>query len=240
MPSPTPKPKPVEGNLARLRSRLPARVVLEVGAVHNAMEKLCLEEQAMVAQAVETRRFEFSSARVLAHKVMLQLGHAAAPLLAHPDRSPAWPDGIVGSLSHSRKYCAALIATKHPQLLGLGVDIEDLRPLNPNLFDEILTPTEIDIMQTLLPEERHAIHVLSIFGIKEAVFKAMLPLGNHGLGFHAMEADVLTDPSQPKVKALADLQRRLPLGCLPRVHHIRQNEAFLSVAVLETPKPMTP
>ncbi|MDA0667103.1 MAG: 4'-phosphopantetheinyl transferase superfamily protein [Planctomycetota bacterium] len=229
----------MEKDLELLRSRLPDGVILEIGVVHNAMQKLCPEEQAMVAQAVASRRFEFSTARVLAHKVMLQLGHIEAPLFAHQDRSPAWPEGIVGSLSHSRKHCAALIANQHPQLLGLGVDIEDLRPLKPNLFDQILTPVELDMMQAALPEKQHATHVLTIFGIKEAIFKAMLLLGNHGLGFHAMEIDVLSDPSQPKVKALADLQQRLPLGCLPQVHHLKRNQVLLSVAVLEATKPIT-
>lgn len=230
----------MEKDLELLRSRLPDGVVLEVGSVHNAMNELCPEEQAMVAQAVESRRFEFSSARSLAHQILNALGREKTPLLAHKDRSPAWPKGVLGSLSHSRKHCAALIADKHPLLLGLGVDIEDQRLMKPNLFEEILTSAELDQMKAALPEDQHATHVLAIFGIKEAVFKAMWPLINHGLGFHAMEVDALTNPSQPKVKPLAGLQQRLPLGCLPQVHHFRRSDLLLSVAVLEAPGRTTP
>ena len=193
----------------------------------------------MVATAVDSRRFEFSSARVLAHKVLQQLGHDHGPLLALQDRSPNWPQGVLGSLSHSRTQCAALIAEQQPHLLGLGVDVEDIRPLKPNLFAEILTTAEMETMAKAVPEALHAIHALTIFGIKEAVYKAMLPLGNQGLGFHAMEVDALSDPSQPKIRALAALQQRLPLGCLPQILHLREDEFLLSVAVLQTSIPPT-
>lgn len=221
-------------DLATLRSRLPDGVLLETSAVHDATGEICAEEQAMVATAVDSRRFEFSSARVLAHKILNQLGRNQGPLLSHPDRSPAWPQGVLGSLSHSRTQCAALIAEQKPQLLGLGVDVEDLRPMKPNLFAEILTRAEMECMTSTVPENLHVAHVLTIFGIKEAVYKAMLPLGNQGLGFHAMEVDVLSDPLQPKVRPLADLQQRLPLGCLLQVLHHRQDKILLSVVILQT------
>ena len=219
-------------NLAQLQSRLPEGVFLELGKVHDATPALYAEEQALVAKAVESRRNEFSSARALAHQLLRQLGFPSAPLLCLEDRSPDWPPSILGSLSHSRKQCAALLARKSESLIGLGVDVEDHRPLKQNLFAEILTHAEIVNMQAALPEQEHATHVLAIFGIKEAVFKAMHALGNHGLGFHAMEVDVLKDKSRPIIFPLTDLQQRLPQGCLPEVHHLRQDEILLSVVLL--------
>jgi len=224
-------------DLALLRSRLPEGVVLEIGHVHHAVEKICLEEQKIIAHAVESRRNEFSSARVLAHKALQQLGYPESPLLPRPDRSPEWPEGVVGSLSHSRKLCAALLAGPGSSILGLGIDVEDLRPLAKDLFAEILTEQEISTMHTTVPEAQHAEHTLTIFGIKEAVYKAMLPLGNQGLGFHAMEIDFLPDASRPQIKALTDLQNRLPTGCLPQVHHTRHKEVLLSIVVVPTPTP---
>ena len=225
----------VQSTLAQLQRRLPEGVLLELAEVEDAVDALWPEEQALVAKAVESRRQEFSSARVLAHHLLHKLKVPSAPLLSLADRSPAWPTEILGSLSHSRKRCAALVACKTKSLLGLGVDVEDLRPLKQNLFAEILTAKEIETMEAALPVEQHATHVLAVFGIKEAMFKAMHALGNHGLGFHAMEVDVLNDGSRPRVLPLADLQQRLPRGCLPQVHHLREDEILLSVALLEGP-----
>ncbi|MFK5957170.1 MAG: 4'-phosphopantetheinyl transferase superfamily protein [Planctomycetota bacterium] len=225
----------MNSSLAALSSQLPAGVKLSVAPVRDAMQELCAEEQAMVEQAIRSRQQEFASARILAHQALQQLGFPSTPLLANEDRSPQWPQEILGSLSHSRHWCAALIAQKTSSLLGLGVDVEDDRPLKQNLFAEILTGNEMDAMEKHLPLTEHSIFVLAVFGMKEAVYKAMHPLGNHGLGFHAMEVDGFAQGQRPKVKPLQDLERRLPAGCLLQLHHIRQNKTLLSIALLLEP-----
>jgi len=222
-------------SLAGCSAQLPQGVQLAVAPVRDAMQELCAAEQVMVEKAVSSRQQEFSSARVLAHQTLQKLGLDHAPILAAEDRSPKWPEGILGSISHSRTWCAAVIAKRASPLLGLGIDIEDQRPLKQDLFAEILTAEEIHAMETHLPTADHSTHVLAIFGMKEAVFKAMHPLGNHGLGFHAMEVNGLAQGMAAQIKPLPDLQRRLPLGCLPQLHHLRQNEALLSVVLILEP-----
>jgi 4'-phosphopantetheinyl transferase EntD len=218
-----------------LRKCLPPSLLLEISPVTNCVAELHEQEQALVAHAVQSRRQEFSSARRLARNLLLQLGMSDLPLLANQDRSPAWPTGILGSLSHSRKWCAAAICPTDQNLLGVGVDIEDRHTLRLDLFPEILTSAELKRMHDHLPAEQHPEFVLSTFSIKEALYKAMWPLGNVGLGFHALELDFGYNFARPDILPLPDLKRRLPAGCLPEAHHVRHDKALLSVVLLPAP-----
>jgi 4'-phosphopantetheinyl transferase EntD len=223
-----------------LRQRLPPGILLDIAPVTDCVAELHEQEQVLVAHAVQSRRQEFSSARRLAKTLLLQLGMADLPLLAHQDRSPAWPTGILGSLSHSRKWCAAAICPTHQNLLGIGVDVEDRHTLRQELFPEILTPAELERMQLSLPAEQQPAFVLSVFSIKEALYKAMWPLGNTGLGFHALELDFGDSPICPNILPLPDLQSRLPAGCSPEAHHARHNGTLLSVVLLPAPTQCPP
>jgi enterobactin synthetase component D len=217
-----------------LRAHLPDGALLEVAEVADHMADLYPVECAPLAQAVAIRQREYSSARHLAHGLLQRLVGESGPLLIGKDRSPMWPEAVLGSLSHSRDWCAVTVAHKRNGLLGIGVDIEDIRPMAPPLFAEILTPRELQD----LPEDdaERTAQALSIFSIKESVYKCLQPIGNSGLGFQAMELDFSEDPTRPRLLALEGLQARLPAGCLPQVHLLRQNDTLLSLAILETPQ----
>ncbi len=59
------------------------------------------EEQAYIAEAVEKRQVEFSTARVLARRALYELGVSPQSLCPNDDRSPRWPAGIIGSITHT-------------------------------------------------------------------------------------------------------------------------------------------
>lgn len=225
-------------SLEPLRAGLPEGIRLEVAGVADHMADLFPEEREAVAYAVASRQHEYSSARHLAHTLLQELVGDPGPLRSAADRSPQWPQGVIGSLSHSRVWCAVCVARKEGGLLGIGVDVEDLRPLAPSLFAEILTPRELQELPQG-PAERTA-QALATFSLKESVYKCLQPIGNTGLGFHAMELDFSSDATRPRLIALEDLHRRLPEGCLPQVHLLRQNDMLLSLAVLETPRDSSP
>src|SRR5437763_335927 len=85
--------------------------VVTAQAVPTALDgQLYPEERACIARAVPKRRAEFATGRVCARQALERLGVAVGPLLPHPDRSPAWPPGIVGSISHTDGYCAVAVA----------------------------------------------------------------------------------------------------------------------------------
>jgi len=219
-------------DLTDLRAWLPNSLLFAIAPVRDCYSQLQPEEQAVIERAVDSRRHEFSSARILAHTLLTELGRGMEPLLPLPDRSPAWPQGILGSLSHSRLWCAAALAPNSKELVGVGVDIEDLRPLRSDLFAEILTPQELQSLQHDVPPQDLSARVLAVFSIKEAVYKCLYPFGNSGLGFHAMEVYFHADLNRPQIIPMEGLQERLPPGACLQAYWLQQGEVILSVVTL--------
>lgn len=226
-------------DLSILRQQLPSGVLLEVAPVKDHLNDLLPEERALVEAAVASRRFEFSSARCLARRLLTDLGAKQQPLLPNADRSPIWPQGVIGSLSHSRRFCATAVARPESHvaagLLGIGVDLEDMRPLRTPLFAELLTERELQQLDPHASQEQQANHVLATFSIKEAVYKAMSPINNDGLAFHDVEIqfepDVFRDPCLKKatIIRLDGLSRRLPPNCMLTAYQLTQNQSFVSI-----------
>lgn len=164
--------------LARL---LDARCVLEeaVPQLHDA--ELFPEERAQLANAVEKRRAEFGTARVCARRALARLGFEPMPLVPNKDRSPVWPAGVVGSITHTRGYCAVVVA-RDSALVSVGIDAEQDKTLTPDLIEMICTPAE---RAGLLDRD-----AVVYFAAKEAFYKCQYPLTQKFLGFQDVELDV--------------------------------------------------
>ena len=223
-------PCPVD--LASWRAQLPEALRLDIAPVADHLSDLPVAEQALVVAAVRSRREEFSSARHLAHRMLSREGVALQPILCGLDRSPLWPKGWLGSLTHGRKWCAAALAPIGKAMDGVGIDLEEVRPIREDLFGEILTPSERKRWTEQSSPNSLADRVLACFSIKEAVYKAMHPVGNHGLGFQAMEVLRFDPTGKVHLQAHDDLLQRLAGRALPQVLHLRQNDVHLSLAWL--------
>lgn len=148
-------------------------------------------EEALVAQAVSKRRNEFATGRRCARAALAQLGCPPAPLLAGPDRAPLWPDGVVGSITHTNGYRAAAVA-RATQLSSVGIDAEPNRPLPAGVLGLIASPAEAQVIATLLEEHPGIRWDRLLFCAKECVYKAWYPLTAQWLDF--LEAVVTLDP----------------------------------------------
>lgn len=169
----------------RLLSPFPAEVafVLLEQATH-AFEALHAEEEALQREiSSHTRRLEFQLGRNAVRQAMLQLGQPPKPLLKNPNRSPQWPQGICGSLSHSQEVAVAAVATS-PPWISLGVDVESLqRKTHPRLAPRVLTSAEIHWLEQQPLSSRDQ-WLLIMFSIKEAVYKCGQPIYGKPLHFH--------------------------------------------------------
>src|SRR5262249_37950297 len=108
-------------------------------------------EEELVAQTVPKRRYEFATGRRCARAALAQLGFPPAPLLAGPDRAPLWPDGVVGSITHTDSYRAAAVA-RAEQLCSVGIDAEPNLPLPDRVLHLIASPAEALAIAALLGE----------------------------------------------------------------------------------------
>jgi 4'-phosphopantetheinyl transferase EntD len=135
-------------------------------------------EMELVQDAVEKRRREFAAGRACAHAALAQLGLAQGPVLRGPNREPLWPPGVVGSITHTRDYCAAAVADA-AVLLGLGIDAEVNAVLADGVYARISTPEDRSN-----PLSIPGVHLPALlFSAKEAVFKAWYPLARTWLGY---------------------------------------------------------
>jgi len=76
-----------------------------------SISDLFLEEKQAVDRAVPKRQREFAAGRMAARQAMAQIGKTPAPIPVNTDRSPHWPEGVVGSISHSLEIAVAVVAS---------------------------------------------------------------------------------------------------------------------------------
>ena len=105
----------------------------------------------------------------------------------HADGFPLWPAGWVGSLTHSAGACAAAVARSNA-VRAVGVDLEDVARMKPELWAHILTPTELQRVGAREGADA-ARWATEIFCAKEAVFKAIYPLWRLAPGFRETEIE---------------------------------------------------
>jgi 4'-phosphopantetheinyl transferase EntD len=173
----------------------PAEVEFEVQAIRMpAEDETTPAERLCVAHTVPKRRREFLSGRAAARAALARLGIQGYDLLPQASRSPVWPEGIVGSISHGDELCIAAVAP-HGRLTGLGVDCEPLQALEEPLWDRICTPGELQwILRQPLAER--GIWARHFFSAKEAAYKFQHPITQTFLSFH--DISVSFDPGAGK------------------------------------------
>lgn len=132
-------------------------------------------ERDSLGGAVPTRIQEFAAGRRCAREAMQALGVAPQrPLLRGPQRQPLWPAGVVGSITHTKGYCAAVVAPASA-CAGLGIDAERCADLDAELWPRLFDAAELSTLGTLEPEAARQLSTV-LFAVKEAFFKSQFPL----------------------------------------------------------------
>ncbi|WP_018023823.1 4'-phosphopantetheinyl transferase superfamily protein [Corynebacterium ulceribovis] len=176
------------------REMLPTQATFhQMRAAENSLdhfEGLHPLERALVSGAVDHRKAEFGDARWCAHRAIESLTGrpSMTPILRGQRGMPMWPRGLVGSLTHTNGFRAAVVAPKN-QMRAIGVDAELAEPLPEGVLGSISLPSErlnlhragVDCADRLL------------FCAKEATYKAWFPLTNRWLGFEDAEIDLRPD-----------------------------------------------
>jgi 4'-phosphopantetheinyl transferase EntD len=171
-------------------------------------ELLTSAELQLMAHCAEKRIQDFAAGRACAHRALRELGILDFSLLAGEHREPVWPASIVGSITHTYGYGAAVVARQR-DLRSVGLDCEVIDSVDEELWSRICTPTEIERLAQLPPAERGRQAAL-IFAAKEAFYKCQFPLTRAWVGFE----DVVIEPLDwPVVTGSLRIvpQKRLPL-----------------------------
>lgn len=134
-----------------------------------------------VVQGVPKRLAEFRAGRAAARMALAELGLPERAIPAAPDRAPIWPQGLQGSISHSDSLCLAVVG----RFRGIGADLEEASPLDPDLRAAVLRPEESAVT---------AREAKLIFSAKEAAYKAQYALSRHLFDFQMLSV-VLDGPA---------------------------------------------
>ena len=164
---------------------LDREVVVEAAGPAADLDEPLPEEVRHAAGWAPARQREFAAARVAARRALARLGVEAGGLVPHADRSPRWPDGIVGSITHTRDLCLVAVA-RRGRLASVGIDVERVSAATTDIEELVCTPAERPWLDAQPAAQRGA-NVRLFFSAKEAFYKCQYPLTKTYLDFQDVE-----------------------------------------------------
>jgi 4'-phosphopantetheinyl transferase EntD len=184
------------------------------------------EEAARLAGAAPVRRREFAGGRLCARRALAALGIDDFALLSADDRLPVWPAGVLGSITHTEGYCAAVVA-RQGRVRGLGIDCESRLSVKPELWRKLMTPAELALLRSMPQSEARSTGT-RIFCAKEAFYKCQYPLTRQYLGFEQVQIAFTANEFEIEVLAQTVHEALAPLKLEGR---LLERDQFLIAAV---------
>lgn len=191
-----------------LFSSLGYRVVTHGCVADPALaDRLTPEELGVIDGAVDIRRNEFAGGRACAHASLDVLGVGRGWILARSDRSPIWPIGTVGSITHTEGYCLASASLETNSSIGLDAEVIG------RVTDDVAGVTmSADERSWISASERSDVTATVVFAVKEALYKAQHPLTGSWVDFGDVEVRPTEDPAVLLAHLVGDVE---PVAYLP-------------------------
>lgn len=152
-----------------------------------AFDQFSVTKPSTLLQATLKRKSEFLAGRYCARLALINFIDEddlsnGIHISINLDRSPQWPPGIVGSITHSNDTAAAVISRAR-NYRGLGIDCETLLPYSEafEIRDRILHEKDVLCKMTTPMELRLAVTLA--FSAKESLYKALYPTTKSFLDF---------------------------------------------------------
>lgn len=177
-------------------------------------------ERAALAGAVQKRRRDFATGRRCAVDALAASGCRVSRLGREEGGAPVWPEGFVGSISHTQGLCVAVVARRADVAL-LGIDVEARAPLAEGVLDLVASPEEKAAL-ALLPDG--APFDTALFSAKESAYKAIWPRVRRFVDFR--EAEVAFAPEASGTRGTFAVTLDPPLAQACRVNVLPGRYAF--------------
>ncbi len=176
------------------------------------------------------RRSEFAQGRACLHGLLEEMGETQKVGSAD-DRSPIWPDGFVGSLSHSDAWIWGCVA-RETDLVSIGIDTELIASVatRQDVEDTVATDSEWSLVRQsgLTLEETFTL----VFSAKESFYKCWHPLVKTYFDFFDVEVVALT----PSTLSLKTLSTHPGFGSGPsvlKVHYSKHHSSIFTATWME-------
>lgn len=184
-----------------LRSLFDGDVIARVHHGTPLRDRLYPEEAQLIASAVAVRQAHFTAGRLSARAALEALGLASGPLLPDAARAPVWPQGVVGSITHTDGFCGAVVASRL-RYRGIGIDAEVRGRVDETLWEHVLTPVERQRLHEQPAGCRTELATI-VFCAKEAFYKCQYQVTASWLGFEG--AEVLIKEQQVVLRLLENV-----------------------------------
>ena len=200
-----------ELNADSLRGLFPAGVSCVFSDEPPEMISLPPDEAQAARKMRTNRQREFAHGRACARLALAEFGMPNCTVPVGSARAPVWPDGFIGSISHSGIFAAA-VAARSNGTNGLGVDLEINEGLDMALLPMICRPEELEWLSTT--DSGTPVAKL-IFSAKECVFKCVWPEFQEFIDFQELEVRMNL---RQKTYTVIPRATRLPGELIRRVH----------------------
>lgn len=169
--------------------------------LNKGLDLLFPEEKLLTKKFESPRINSFCSGRYCAHKCLDEFGIHSTAVLMKKNGAPQWPDGFVGSISHSKKYAGAVVANKE-SYQSIGFDIEEVNRIQPDIWHLLFTKGE----QLFL--SKHTLHEQQVlatifFSIKESFYKFSSGLTSDFIDF--LDVEVIKNNNSYFIKPIKSL-----------------------------------
>lgn len=187
-----------------------------------------------LTDAVLKRKVEYLAGRYCARLAIARLGMPHAGEIAIGEkREPLWPQGLIGSITHSKGFASAVVASSE-RILGIGIDSEQLiaEKTAANVSSHILVESEsYQANRERVDSARE--YLTLIFSAKESIFKCLYP--QVGLYFDFRDAEVQLDstPGHFRFQLRRQLTESYPAGFSGSGIYARAN-GFVHTAVVQS------
>ncbi len=130
------------------------------------------------------RKQEFIAGRYCASEAAKEIGFNLVNLPSAATREPIWPEGIIGSISHS-KLMAISCVSDSKNLSSIGIDAEELIKLEMLKDIEKVIATQDELK--LISSTDNQTGVTILFSAKESLYKALFPLVRTFIDFNEVK-----------------------------------------------------
>ncbi|BDX04742.1 4'-phosphopantetheinyl transferase family protein [Planctobacterium marinum] len=178
-----------------------------------------------LASAAPKRQAEFIAGRLASGKALEALGLRNQIVPSNADRSPQWPENVVGAISHKVNLATAAVSRQF-DMLGLDLETTFTDATIQRISRKIINENEQRVL--LASPLPYSFAFTQVFSAKETLYKAIYPFVRKYLGFDTSE---VVDISENFVVLMLrkDVAKKTPCEALFKIHTIETEGHILTL-----------
>lgn len=138
-----------------------------------------------LSRAARKRQLTYIAGRLCAEEALRIATGLRKQVGRHASGCPVWPQGIVGSISHTSRIACA-VATRREGQFGVGIDVEEI--VSDSQYDAIVQLCLCGNEPTrFLGLENRNLMATIVFSAKEALYKSIYPVVQQWVDFDELE-----------------------------------------------------